>query len=166
MQHAWVWFGAARLAGTFVLLAVPPLAGAAGAPPTHCNDLCGPGTNPCVVSATVHVVPGSVIDCRPRAVQVSGGALLAHDSLFVLKAGSLLVTNGGRIESDCPAGGGHHGFIVDVAGTIGVPGGGSGKLAARCPVTGGQIELTAGVRDDPRLKSFLTPDVAEDEPTE
>src|SRR6187455_2501125 len=60
---------------------------AEGSPPTTCAHLCAALPQNCVVTSTVTVVPGSIIDCGIRDVQVTGGDLVVHDGRFELRAG-------------------------------------------------------------------------------
>jgi hypothetical protein len=116
-----------------------------GSNPTVCSTFCTTLTPTlCTVSNTVHVVPGSNIDCGTRAVEVRGGHAQVHDGRFVLRGASVLVTDNGSIEADCPQGTTLHGVTLLASGAISIPDGGGGKVTARCDAGGGQITLDAG----------------------
>jgi hypothetical protein len=113
---------------------------AGGSSTTSCSHLCPGLPNPCIVTSTVNVVPGSNIDCGTRYVQVTGGDLLVHDGRFNLKAGQLLVS-GRTITADCPQGSGKQGFGLDIAGDVTL--GTQASLRTSCAVHGGMIGVKA-----------------------
>src|SRR5207253_2150516 len=117
---------------------------AGGNQTTGCANICPgwPNANPCVVSQTINVIPGSNIDCTGHDVVVSGGNLLVHDGKFQLTAQSLSVTNNHTITADCPQATNPIGF--DVAVIAGITVNTSGTLLASCAINGGAVRLQAG----------------------
>lgn len=79
-----------------LLLAVfvqPPRLGA-----TTADDLCSPAADPCTVSTTVNVTPGSIIDVGARGLLIaSGGTLRLAAGSMILRAGTLTVS--GKLDA-------------------------------------------------------------------
>jgi hypothetical protein len=115
---------------------------AAGSPPTTCAHLCPNLPQSCVVASTVTVVPGSIIDCGTRDVQVTGGDLVVHDGRFELRAGTVAVSSGHGIVADCPQATARQGFTLRTTGTVEI--GTSGRLRANCDEGGGTMIIEAG----------------------
>jgi len=67
---------------------------------TTANDLCAPAANPCVVSSSVTITPGSVIDLGTRELRVSSnGNMNVADGTMTIIAGTLTVLSGGQIRA-------------------------------------------------------------------
>jgi hypothetical protein len=138
------WWSRLAIAGAFIGAALSGgPAWANGNQTTGCVNICPgyPNATTCVLGSTVTVVPGSIIDCGTRAVQITGGDLLVHDGQFILKAASILIT-GHTITADCPQTSGQQGFALQTTGDITL--GNAGSLHADCDAGGGPISLTAG----------------------
>jgi cysteine-rich repeat protein len=110
---------------------------------TTADDLCLPAANPCVVSTTVAVTTGSVIDVGPRELRIAtGGALDVGNGTMTINAGQLTVQTNGfvRAAGSASTGGGS---IIITAGsaTITAPTAGAGALSADGS-PGGNLTLT------------------------
>lgn len=75
-----------------VLAAVPSLA-------TTANDLCSPTADPCVISGTRTVTPGSILDFGSRALTITGTLDLTSGAMTV-RCGALRVEVNGRMLAD------------------------------------------------------------------
>src|SRR5262249_5724416 len=87
-----------RLTGTAALVfwLVSPAPSAA----TVADDLCSPGSDPCVVSTTVTVDDGSTIDVGARELRiVSGGILDAPAGMMTLQARVLTIQANGTVRA-------------------------------------------------------------------
>src|SRR5713101_7471660 len=64
---------------------------------TVASDICSPSANPCVVSTTKGVTPGSTLDFGSRALDVQNkGKLVVGSGLMTILAGSVRVETGGN----------------------------------------------------------------------
>ncbi|HSP96947.1 MAG TPA: dockerin type I domain-containing protein [Candidatus Dormibacteraeota bacterium] len=72
-----------------LLFAAPALA-------TIADDLCAPAADPCVVTGTKNVDPGSIIDVGSRQLRVLGTLDLTSGSM-TLRAGEVRVESGGKL---------------------------------------------------------------------
>lgn len=62
------------------------------------TDICAPAANPCVITDTVQIVSGSILDFGLRSVQVSaGGELDLAGGFATLRCGAFSVTTGTTI---------------------------------------------------------------------
>jgi hypothetical protein len=125
---------------------------------TTADDLCMPTVDPCVVSQVVPVTPGSVIDVGMRRLLIAnGGALVLDSGMMTLRAGSLSVDAGGRLDAN---GGVDEtgGTIVVEAADIGIAGqvlargepGGFVNLMGTGPVrVSGSVEVRSTATDEP-----------------
>src|SRR5262245_66373764 len=67
---------------------------------TTADDLCSAAADPCVVSATRTVTPGSILDFGTRQLDVkSTGSLVVNGGLMTINAGSVRVETHGEILS-------------------------------------------------------------------
>jgi cysteine-rich repeat protein len=124
-----------------VLLAV---LGARTAGATTAADLCSSAANPCVVSRTITVSSGSVIDLGTRALELrSGGALDVQGGTMTIRAGSMRLTPGTALLGRGGTGGT---IVIETTGPVTIEA--SGSTRARIDVTGdnqaGRVDLTAG----------------------
>jgi hypothetical protein len=70
----------------------------AAAHATTANDLCLPSADPCVVSTTVNVTSGSIIDVGARTLEIANnGALSVGSGTMTLHSGPLNVDLGGKL---------------------------------------------------------------------
>lgn len=89
---------------------------------TTANDLCSATANPCRVSSTINVTPGSEIDVGSRQLLIANrGALNLTSGTMTLRAGTLTVESGGsllgRRGTNEPGG-----RIIAVAGSMNIAG--------------------------------------------
>lgn len=93
--------GTCRAIGSWMVAALTALSfSATNAWATVANDLCAPSANPCVVSTTVDVTPGSEINMGARELRIlSGGKLRVSGGGMKLLAAQLNVQNGGGLEA-------------------------------------------------------------------
>ena len=126
-----------RLCATVILgglLHVPSLPARA----TTAADLCPAGTGPCVVSKSIQVADGSIIDAGNRHLLIASGGVLAVDSgMMTLMADRLTVESGGALRglgSGTAAGG----IIVATANVIAVVG-----RVETAGAPGGEVTLTS-----------------------
>jgi hypothetical protein len=119
------------LAGTWLALGAAPAAGIADA-----TGLCGVADDPCVVTTTIPVDDGAVLDLGARTLEVTGtGRLDVGAGTMTIRAGALVLRANGRL-----AGAGGKVF-VDTTGTIQM------EATSRVDVSGpfgGFLSLTAG----------------------
>ncbi len=134
------------------LLALLPAAALA----TNADDLCARNADPCLVTRSVAVTPGSIIDVGARVLRVTGsGELDLSSGTMTLRAGELQVLSGGRLLADGAAAlpGGRiivTAGSITTAGSIDVSGapGGTVILTATGPLTvTGQIDARSMARD-------------------
>jgi cysteine-rich repeat protein len=116
----------------------------------HANDVCGPAVDPCVITQTVVVVSGSILDFGTRALRVQGaGEIDVDGGTARIRAGSLTVTvSGTGIKLNEGTIGGL--LTVEAYGTC------SGNAAVRClndmactgvgSCTGGSGDVSLGGR--------------------
>jgi cysteine-rich repeat protein len=82
----------------FVSLLVLTTLGARPSLATVASDICSPSANPCVVSTTKGVTPGSILDFGSRALDVQNkGKLIVGSGLMTILAGSVRVESGGDL---------------------------------------------------------------------
>src|SRR5689334_24208924 len=84
-----------RLFSTLIVaLALPRLATA-----TTATDVCPPGADPCIVTKTITVAPGSTLDLGTRALDVkSTGSLNVAGGTMTILAGSVLLEPGATLD--------------------------------------------------------------------
>ena len=127
---------------------------AAPALATTADDLCAPSADPCTVTGTQFVTPGSIIDVGTRRLSIVGTLDLSSGTM-TLRAGELRVESNGKLladgKSDVPGG-----TILVTAGSITVAGradvsgspGGSLSLTSTGPVTvGGTLDARSDASD-------------------
>ena len=82
----------------FASLLVLTTLGARPSLATMASDICSPSADPCVVSATKTVTPGSTLDFGSRALDVQNkGQLVIGSGLMTILAGSVRVESGGDL---------------------------------------------------------------------
>jgi hypothetical protein len=112
------------LAGLVLWLVV--IAGGSPAVATVADDLCAPSADPCVVSSTLTIGPGSAIDLGGRALHFGGAARVAIGvGAVTIAAGPVRFLPGASITGGSGIGGSN--FEVTSTGTISVEGSGSTK---------------------------------------
>src|SRR5215468_884929 len=67
---------------------------------TTANNLCQPTANPCRVTTTVNVTPGSVIDVGARRLLITGnGTLNLTSGMMTLRGAEITVDPNGRLRA-------------------------------------------------------------------
>ncbi|HZP42471.1 MAG TPA: DUF4215 domain-containing protein [Candidatus Binatia bacterium] len=127
-----------------ILLALAVTLFAAAARATVATDVCPAAADPCVVSTTVNVAPGSTLDFGARTVDVkSGGKLSVTSGTMTILAGALHVEAGGALIGVEGALGGT--IAVTTTGDIRVDGGRTpGRIDIDGDQTTGEVDFTAG----------------------
>src|SRR5581483_3547015 len=127
-----------------ILLALAVTLFAAAARATVATDVCPAAADPCVVSTTVNVAPGSTLDFGARTVDVkSGGKLSVTSGTMTILAGALHVEAGGALIGVEGALGGT--IAVTTTGDIRVDGGRTpGRIDVDGDQTTGEVDFTAG----------------------
>ncbi|HJQ84235.1 MAG TPA: hypothetical protein VKA21_09180 [Candidatus Binatia bacterium] len=133
--------GSRRLAA---LVGLALVAAATAARATTVDDVCAPGSDPCVLDKTVAVTTDSTLDFGTRALEVrQRGVLDVGTGTMTIRAGSLTVVPGGSLLGRGATGGT---IVVVTTGAIAIQA--SGTTQSRIDVSGespgGRIELTAG----------------------
>ena len=128
------------LVSLFAVMALTPTAFA-----TTAADICG-AADPCVVSGTRVVTPGSTLDFGARQLDIrSTGTLVVNGGLMTILAGSVRVETHGEILG-VQAGGVSGSVNSTTTGDISIETGanGPGSIEVDAPDTPGQIDLVAG----------------------
>src|SRR5262249_3310025 len=111
------WRSAAVIAVVAAAILPPPTRA------TTANDLCSPSADPCRVTTTVSVTPGSMIDVGTRTLQIANhGILDLISGTMTLNAGTLTVDIGGLLRAR-GTGATAGGQIIATAGVITINGG-------------------------------------------
>ncbi len=115
------------------------------------DEICAPSDDPCVVTRSISVDDGAVLDFRERELRVSqGGALDGGSGSYEIRAGRVIVEAGGRVTAQGAAGTGGGSVSVDAAevvsigGTIDV----SGVPAGSVDIVGSRVEVSGSILAD------------------
>jgi len=112
---------------------------------TVASDICSPSANPCVVSTTKGVTPGSTLDFGSRALDVQNkGKLVVGSGLMTILAGSVRVESGGDLVGSTTQDTGAS-IKVMTSGDIRVEtgGNGDGTVDVSAGLSPGEIDLIA-----------------------
>jgi hypothetical protein len=109
-----------------------------GADATTAADICGAGADPCQVTTTINVAPGSVLDFGDRQLLISSrGALTLTGGTMTIRARDLSVAAGGSLfaRGTATAPGGK---IIATVGTLTI-----GGIVDATGTPGGAVSVTA-----------------------
>src|SRR6266852_498755 len=112
---------------------------------TVASDICSPSANPCVVSTTKGVTPGSTLDFGSRALDVQNkGKLVVGSGLMTILAGSVRVESGGDLVGSTTQDTGASIKVMN-SGDIRVEtgGNGDGTVDVSAGLSPGEIDLIA-----------------------